>query len=174
MIEKVAAQLYTLRDLMKTTPQIAHTLKQVKQIGYPAVQVSGIGPIDPKELKTICDELGLIICATHVAYGDLMNDLDAVIDKHRLWQCKHIAVPVTPPQMRTEKGFIAFARQMSRVGEQLYKEGMTLSYHNHAYEFQHYGGRTGLELIFENSDPKYFQAEIDTYWVQYRGGDPAG
>ena len=26
---------------------------------------------------------------------------------------------------------------------------------------------------YEDSDPKYFNSEIDTYWVQHGGGDPA-
>jgi sugar phosphate isomerase/epimerase len=35
-----------------------------------------------------------------------------------------------------------------------------------------FGDRTGLDVIYEESDPEYLQAEIDTYWVQHGGGDP--
>ncbi|NLX04523.1 MAG: sugar phosphate isomerase/epimerase [Phycisphaerae bacterium] len=173
-IDKVAAQLYTLRDLCKTPADIAETLKKVRQIGYPAVQVSGIGPIDPKELRKLCDDLGLVICASHTGYDDLMNKLTEVIAKHQVWGCTQIAVPVTPDKMRNQSGYVQFAREMSKVGQRLAKEGITLSYHNHSFEFQKYGGKTGLELIYDNSDPQYFQGEIDTYWVQHGGGDPAG
>ncbi len=34
------------------------------------------------------------------------------------------------------------------------------------------GSRTGLEIIYGESDPRYLKAEIDTYWVQHGGGDP--
>lgn len=173
MINKVAAQLYTLRDLLQTPRQIADTLKKVKAIGYDAVQVSGIGPIDPKELKTICDDLGLVICATHVGYDDLMNDLPGVIAKHQLWQCIQAALGSLPTEMRSEKGYVEFARKMNIAGEQLAKEGLTLSYHNHAFELQKYGETTGLDMIYDNSDPENLQAEIDTYWIQYGGSDPA-
>ena len=47
----IAAQLYTLRDYTKTPADIAQTLKKVKALGYDAVQLSALGPIDPVELK---------------------------------------------------------------------------------------------------------------------------
>ena len=34
---RVAAQLYTLRDMLRTPEEIASTLKKVKEIGYDAV-----------------------------------------------------------------------------------------------------------------------------------------
>ena len=30
-----------------------------------------------------------------------------------------------------------------------------------------------LEIIFDESNPQYLSAEIDTYWIQHGGGDPA-
>lgn len=54
----IGAQLYTLRNFLKTPEDIAKSLKKVKEIGYDAVQVSGVGPIDPKELRKILDGEG--------------------------------------------------------------------------------------------------------------------
>jgi sugar phosphate isomerase/epimerase len=172
MINRVGMQLYTLRDLMKTPKEIAATLKQVKKIGYPAVQVSGIGAIEPKELRAIADDLDLNLCCSHIGYDDLMNNLISVVEKHHIWGCKQISVPVTPEKMRNGKGYVQFAKEMTKVGKKLADEGITLSYHNHAFEFEKFGKKTGMDLIYDNSDPKYFQAEIDVYWVQYGGSDP--
>lgn len=47
---QIAAQLYTLREFLKTEPLIFESLKKVKKMGYDAIQVSGMGPIDEKEL----------------------------------------------------------------------------------------------------------------------------
>ena len=57
---RIGAQLYTLREFTKTPADIAETMKKVREIGYEAVQVSGMGPIDPKELKKIVDGEGLV------------------------------------------------------------------------------------------------------------------
>jgi len=172
MIDRIGINLYTLRDLLKTPSEIAKTFKALKKIGYPSVQISGLGPIEPAELKKIADANGLLLCSSHTRYEDLTANLSQVIDKHLLWNCKQIAVPITPDSMRNAKGYVKFAKQMSKIGQKLAHAGITLSYHNHSFEFVRYNGKTGLELIYENSDPKYFQGEIDTYWVQHGGGNP--
>jgi sugar phosphate isomerase/epimerase len=58
----------------------------------------------------------------------------------------------------------------SVLAAQLYT---TFSYHNHSFELVCFGERTGLDIIYQESDPCYLQAEIDTYWIQHGGGDPA-
>jgi hypothetical protein len=45
----IAAQLYTVRDFMKTPGDMAKSLKMVKALGYGAVQLSGNGPLATKK-----------------------------------------------------------------------------------------------------------------------------
>jgi sugar phosphate isomerase/epimerase len=73
----------------------------------------------------------------------------------------------------TEEGFRRFAAQANQIGEQLSKAGLTLSYHNHSFEFVHFGRYTGLDMILQETDPRYLKAELDVYWIQHGGGDPA-
>ena len=172
---RLAAQLYTLRQSTQTAPDFAATMRKVRDIGYTAVQVSGIGPIPPAEVKAIVDEAGLTICNTHIGYDRLLNDLPAVIDQHRLWNCRHVAVGSMPGAYRDagEDGYRRFAHEASEIGRKLHDAGLTFSYHNHSFEFVRFGKRTGLDILYAESDPRYLQAEIDTYWVQHGGGDPA-
>jgi len=39
------------------------------------------------------------------------------------------------------------------------------------YQEKH-GDRTILDILYEDSDPGYFKAELDTYWIQHGGGSP--
>ena len=173
----VAAQLYTVRDFTKTSADFAASMKKVRDIGYQAVQVSAIGPIPDAEVKQIADDNGLTICITHIPYDRLWNDIDSVIAQHKLWNCKHVAIGSLPAGYREEgaSGYQRFAAEASAVGEKLYNAGLTFSYHNHSFEFERYphgeGSRTALEIIYDESDPRYVQAEIDTYWIQHGGGD---
>lgn len=169
----VAAQLYTLREYLKTPADIAQTIKKVRAIGYEAVQVSGLGPIDPAELKRIVDGEGIEICATHIPFERLRDDIGRVIDEHHLWGCKVIAIPALPGPYRNEEGYRRFAKEASAIGKRLAEAGITLAYHNHSFEFERYGNETGLDILFKESDPAYLAAELDTYWVQHGGGDPA-
>ncbi|MDP2789045.1 MAG: sugar phosphate isomerase/epimerase, partial [bacterium] len=92
----VAAQLYTLRDFLKTPEDIGKTLKRVKTIGYNAVQSSGIGPVKPQVFKQLADEAGVKICATHISYDRLKNDLEAVIQDHKTWDCRYVGLGSMP------------------------------------------------------------------------------
>jgi sugar phosphate isomerase/epimerase len=171
----LAAQLYTVREFTKTTADFAASLKKISDIGYKAVQISAIGPIPDEEVKAITDDLNLTICNTHIPYERLWNDLDSVIAQHHLWNCKHVAIGSMPKPYREagEAGFKRFAEEASQVGQKLHQAGLTFSYHNHSFEFVRFGRRTGLDIIYAESDPRYLQAELDTYWVQHGGGDPA-
>jgi len=169
----IAAQLYTVREFMKTPEEIARGLNRVREIGYRAVQVSGIGPIEPAALKRLLDGEGLIMCNTHTAVDRLWNDIQPVIDEHHLWECKHVAIGGLPKEYRLgADGYRRFAREASEVGHKLREAGLTFSYHNHSFEFEKFDGRTGLDILYSESDPRYLMAEIDTYWVQHGGGDP--
>src|SRR5690625_1899993 len=170
---KIAAQLYTLRDYLKTPEDIAETLKKVKEIGYNAVQVSAIGDIDDQQLKDLADQEGLTICATHVGYNDLADNLDAVIAQHKTWECKYVGLGGMPPQYRSSKeGFVKFAKEASEIGRKLNEAGLQFIYHNHAFEYAQFDGVSGMELLLEESDPEAFGFEIDVYWAQAGGADP--
>ena len=170
---QLAAQLYTVRDFTNTPADIATTMKKVKQLGYDAVQCSALGVIDAHELKRIVDGEGLTICATHTDYERMRDEPQAVIDEHNLWGCKHAAIGGLPQEYRNAEGYARFAKDASEVAKRLAEGGLTFSYHNHSFELERFNGRTGLEILYEDSDPKYFNSELDTYWIQHGGGDSA-
>jgi sugar phosphate isomerase/epimerase len=171
---RIAAQLYTLRDFLKTPEDAAVTLKKVKEIGYNAVQVSGVGPIDSAALKEIADREQLTICATHIGHSELWNNLDEVIKQHKLWDCQYVGIGSMPSEYRSGKeGYVRFAKEASEVGRKLKEAGLTFIYHNHSFEFQKFDGQSGMELLFNESDPASLDFELDVYWVQAGGADPA-
>ena len=171
MKSAIAAQLYTLREYLRTPADIATTLRRVKQIGYPAVQLSGLGAIDTQELANILQGEGLVAAATHVSYDELTRDLPRVIYKHHTLSCQNAALGALPGEFHHADGYHQFAHTGSEIARQLDTEGITFSYHNHSFEFEKYMGKTGMSMLFEQADP-LLKAEIDTYWVQHGGADP--
>lgn len=170
---QIAAQLYTLREFTKTPKDIAATMKKVREIGYEAVQLSALGPIDPVELKKIVDGEGLHICATHISFERMRDEPEKVAEEHHLWGCKYPAIGSMPSSYRNAEGFHQFARDASKVAQRLAQDDLYFSYHNHSFEFEKFGDKIGLEILRTESDPDYFNLELDTYWVQHGGGDPA-
>lgn len=168
----IAVQLYTLRNFTKTPGDIEKTLKKVKDMGYNAVQVSGMGPVDPVFLKDLVNSLELKICATHVSFERLKTDIKAVINEHKLWDCQYVGVGSMPPEYHKDKeGYMRFAREASAIADELAANGLRLIYHNHNFEFQKYDGITGLDILLKETSPT-LGFEIDTFWVQAGGGNP--
>ena len=168
----IAAQLYTVREFTRTPTDIRSTLKKLGKMGYEAVQVSALGPIAPVELKEIADGEGLEIAATHVGYDEIRRHPQKVIEEHKLWDCRHVAIGSLPQKYQNGEGFGLFAREASEAVRPLIDAGLTFSYHNHSFELEKFGARTGLDILYEDSDPEVFSAEIDTYWIQHGGANP--
>lgn len=169
----IAAQMYTLREFTQTTEGMAAALRKVKELGYEAVQLSGHGPIDAKDIRRMLDETGLKVVITHTPWERIKNDTDAVIAEHNLWECKYVAVGAMPQEYRTLEGYHRFAKEITEIAKKFADHGLRFAYHNHSFEFEKYNGRTGMEILCSETDPKLVSMEIDTYWVQHGGGDPA-
>ena len=169
----VGAQLYTLREFCKTLPEFAQTLTRVAQMGYTAVQLSGQGPMNPKEMAKVIQDSGLKVAATHVGWTRFLSDLDAVIEEHKLWHCAHAAIGGLPAEYFTAEGLKRFVAELAPVAEWLGAHSMDFSYHNHNHELARFGERTWLEQLYDAASPRHLKAELDTYWIQAGGGDPA-
>jgi sugar phosphate isomerase/epimerase len=170
--DQIAAQLYTVRDFCKTAEELEATLHKIKQLGYTAVQLSGVGPIAPEVVKEITERIGLTICATHISYERLVNDLEAVIQEHLSWSCKYVGIGSLPDSYRTSKeGYISFAEKFNEISKKLADAGLQFIYHNHHFEFTKFDGITGIDLLLQTALHS-FGFELDLYWVQAGGANP--
>ncbi|MCG3179264.1 MAG: hypothetical protein BIFFINMI_01598 [Phycisphaerae bacterium] len=170
---RIGAQLYTLRDFCKTIDGVAASLKKVADIGYREVQVSGFGPVDPKAVAKALADNGLACVSTHLSWDRFRNDLDAVIEEHKLWKCTHPAIGGLPGDYRSADGVKRFVDELRPIAAKLAAAGMDFSYHNHNHELVKYNGRTWLASLYELAGPDVLKAEIDVYWITAGGGDPA-
>lgn len=178
-IEQVGAQLYTVRDFMKEPSEMARSLAKIRAIGYQAVQVSGTGPIEESELAKMCAGEGLAICATHEPTKTILEEPARIVERLQKLGCKYTAVPSPGGgglDSSSVEGVLDFARRMDEAGAVLHQAGCTLMYHNHAGEFVRVGEgaarKTILEHFYDSTAPENLAGEIDTYWVQFGGGDP--
>lgn len=166
----IGLQIYTLREFWKTKEGLLDTIEKISKIGYRVIQASGNELINPKEFKKIIDNNGIRVCSTHTGYEQIINEVDRVIEGHKILGCEAIICPGLPLELHNKEGYLKAAKDFEKVLPEIKKNGLVLGYHNHAIEFEKYDGKTGLEILLENCS--LLEAEIDTYWVQYGGGDP--
>ncbi len=173
MALNLAAQMYTLREFTKTPSDIAATLAKVKKIGYGAVQLSALGPIDPKELAKILHNEGLVCCATHVSLDQMKNQNEKTLEDHKLWGCKYTAIGgFFVKDAPTTQTWTDFIREYNQVAQSYAGTGLSIGYHNHSHELAHYDGKPALQILIDGLDQSIW-FEIDTYWITHGGGDPA-
>src|SRR5438067_1830798 len=134
-LNQAAAQLYTLRDFLKTPADIATSLRKVRAMGFEAVQVSGMGPIAEEELMRILDGEGLVLCATHEPAKKILEEPAAVVERLQKLRCKYTAYPFPAGVDFTNPGHLRdLIAGLNRAGQMLRDAGQVLTYHNHAHE----------------------------------------
>lgn len=167
----IGLNLYTLRTQCADLPGLRYTLTRLKEIGYTAVQVSGVA-VAPEAVAGALKESGLKCVATHMGWPEIRDNTQRVIDIHEMYGCANAAIGALPKEyLAGVSGIDRFARELPGPAQKLAQAGMTLSYHNHHSEFARFGGKTWLETLYERTSPHLF-AELDTYWVQTGGADP--
>jgi sugar phosphate isomerase/epimerase len=170
---QLAAQLYTLRDFCKTPADIAAAMKKVAAIGYKAVQASALGPIDPKELRKILDDNGLVCCATHKSLDQFRAQKQAILDEHAALSCKYTAIGGFFPKGEdfTEATWKNFIAEYNTLATSYKQSGLHIGYHNHSHELARAGAKTAWQMLYDDLNADVW-IEVDTYWVQQGGGDP--
>ena len=172
-LHQLAAQLYTVRDFCRTAADLATTARKIRDIGYPAVQISGLGPIPDEEIVRIMAGEGLKICATHEPSQTILDEPERAVERVQRLGCTQSAYPWPGGIDFGDAAQIeSLCQKLERAGAVFRQAGVTLSYHNHAIEFVPFRGATVLEYIFAHTARRHLTAELDTYWVQFGGGDP--
>lgn len=124
-------------------------------------------------MKQLLDSAGLRAVSAHEPIETLETEVDRLCAYYGRLGVYDLVCPFMPePRRKTANDWRSAAESLNEVGMQFERRGFRLHYHNHNFELDPFDGGTGLELLFENSDPKYLLAELDTYWIAKCNVDP--
>jgi sugar phosphate isomerase/epimerase len=169
----IAVQLYTVRDQLRDASRVGVVLGRLREIGYRAVEVAGLGPAALERFGAELTRAGMVACGAHVALQRLVTDLDAVAAECTEWGCRYVVVPSLPDEYRTEAGYRRFAAEAAGFADRLRSFALRLVYHNHSHELERFGGQTALAALMAATSSDTLLAELDTYWLQHGGANPA-
>ena len=172
----VAVQVYGLRDLLEKTPEdFKEVMTKVKEIGYDGVELAGLYGLEPSYIKEVLAEVGLIPISAHVAFADMMDDLDQVISDYSTIGVKYLVMPYMAEEYRpaNPEGFQKFLPLLNQVGEKIKAAGMTFLYHNHDFEFVKLeNGKWGYDEMFDAIPHDNLMSELDTCWCDVATHEP--
>lgn len=171
---EIGAQLYTVREYTKTLEDFSETLKKIADIGYKTVQVSGTCAYSGEWLANELLKNGLRCVLTHYNPDKIRDDTQMVIAEHKLFDCQNIGIGCAPNAFQNGEEDFQRLREILIAATPAMKEaGCKIFYHNHQFEFERIPltGPNFLERLMTEFSPEELQFTLDTYWVQYAGGD---
>ncbi|MBV9280330.1 MAG: sugar phosphate isomerase/epimerase [Chloroflexi bacterium] len=170
--DAIALQLYTVRDLV--SHDYIGALRQVADAGYRAVELAGTAGMAPADLRAALDAVGLRAVSAHVRLDDLRRPAQELLAQLEPLGCSYAALAWLPPE---ERGSVDGARRLAgllnRCARTFQTSGIRFGYHNHDFEFAPLGSTTMFELLAAETDPDLVFFELDVYWAQFAGMDPA-
>ncbi len=160
----LGVQLYTLRDLFKA--DFRSTLKAVADIGYKDLEFAGYFDHKPSEVKAYMEDLGLVSNSSHVQLDDLRNNFPNLLQTAQVMGQTKLIIPWLRPEERNKEGYTQLSDLMNTRGKTARAEGILLAYHNHEFEFDTLDdGRTGYDILLNETDPEHVGMEIDFFWA---------
>jgi sugar phosphate isomerase/epimerase len=168
----IGLQLFSVRE--KTEKDLIGTIRHLASYGYDSLQFAGFFQTPKEQLKAVLEEEKMKVAGVHVGLHQLQGDkLEQTLRFNETIGNDLLICPVLPREMReTADDYRKTAETLNQVGEVCQQAGFTFGYHNHNWEFEQYDGKTGFDLLFENTDPELVKMELDCFWAKFAGYEP--
>ena len=173
MASQIAAQLYTLRDQIKTLDGFKDTLEKLHTIGYEHVEIAMPGDYSYADIKAALDASGMQAMSVHVSWPECLEQLDGVLEKLSTVGASYATIGMLPKEYYNAAGLDRFINELPPVSEKLRAAKQWLAFHNHSLELTWVGSKPWLAELYARTTGEQLMAELDTYWLQHGGADPA-
>ena len=168
--QEFGIQLYSLRDYFRT--DIENSLKTISDWGITTVEGGGTYGMDETKFRNLLSKYNLETISIGADYEELKNNPKAVAEKAKRYGARFVMCAWIPHNGNrfTIDDIKASIAVFNRAGNILKKEGVTLAYHAHGYEFRPHEYGTLFDYMAQNA--KNFSFEMDVFWVQHGGENP--
>jgi len=170
-MKPVALQLYSLRDAL--AKDFEGIVRSVAAMGYVGVEPYGGMPAGLREAADLFEELELEVCSSHVPFPDRAK-LESALAEAEAFDLSRLVVAFLPQaEFETLDAVKRVCERLNRASKTMQASKVQLGYHNHWWEYQEVEGRIATDILLEYLAPEVF-FQVDVYWVQVGGPDPAG
>ncbi|HJP30169.1 MAG TPA: sugar phosphate isomerase/epimerase [Candidatus Latescibacteria bacterium] len=165
----IALQLYTLREAAAADYEA--TVRKVADIGYVGVEPAGFPGTTVEAGKRLFDELGLQVCSAHLPLpvGEAQQES---LETAEALGITRVVAGLGPDNFGTKDQIKASCDKFNEASANCVEKGYTFGIHNHWWEFLEVDGELVYKQMLEHLAPEVF-FQVDAYWVQTAGPDPA-
>jgi sugar phosphate isomerase/epimerase len=171
----IGLQLYSLRQVINK--DVKGTIKQLTDWGYREFETYGYNNgmlfgMSSKEFNDYVKSLGARVTSGHYGIDVIRGGWEKAVADAKAAGQDYMCLPWIAEEERTSDGYKKIIEDTNKAGEIAKKAGIRMGYHNHAFEFEKVGDKTGFEHLLDGLDPKLVGIELDIYWVVRAGSDP--
>lgn len=178
--DRIAVQLYSLREALPSTPEADRTevvFAELGAIGFAGVErFAGTSGLTAEAYRAAADRRGLRIVSSHESL-DPATWPERLVEAKALGQTHIGSGGFGAPGFETLEDTLATARNLNRLGEQAAVEGLVLVAHNHDGELTRFhpydldgDGKAeptrAWEIIAAETDPRWVSFELDVHWTR--------
>lgn len=170
--QEIGLQIYSLRN--EFPKDVPGTFAKIKSWGIHNLEDGNDGTYGytQVEYNAMLAENDLKIVSASASFEELQDSPETVLARAKNYGSKYVVcfwIPHNGNDFTIEDINKALA-VFNKAGELFAKEGVTLTYHPHGYEFRPYNGEMLIDHLIKNSE--YFDFEMDVYWFANPGEDP--
>jgi sugar phosphate isomerase/epimerase len=197
MLNKIGIQLFSLPKTMEK--DFRGGINMLSKMGYREIEMYGPFPFSAQnamdswaaitpslgfsgsgyfglsaaEVKKIMDENKMRVPAVHTDFETLRTRMSQLAEAAHTIGFNYVVLPSLPAENRkTLDDYKKTIDIFNKIGEEAVKSDLRFGYHNHGYGLQELDGKIPVQMIIENTDPKYVFLEMDLFWTVAGGVDP--
>ena len=166
----IGIQLYSLRNQLEQNADRA--LKLIDRWGLKYIEGGDTYGLPEEDFRKLIKKNNLKAVSIGASYPELRDDPQSVLEKAKRYKVKFVMCAWIPHPGNTFDIDItqAAVETFNKAGALLKKEGITLAYHAHGYEFRPHEYGTLFDYMARNATD--FKFELDVFWVQHGGVNP--
>jgi len=168
--DDIGIQLYSLRNQLNENADKG--LQLIHDWGLVNIEGGDHYGLTEDAFRKLIDKHQLKPVSIGASYEELRDNPAAVLAKAKRYGVKFVMCAWIPHPGNTFDLDItkAAVNTFNKAGAILKKEGITLAYHAHGYEFRSHEDGTLFDYMAQNATD--FKFEMDVFWVQHGGEDP--
>lgn len=167
-------QTFTVRREQKKDIEAAYLA--LREMGVSSLEIARIdfSEKNARKIRDVAEKHGIRPVSIQVKPKYVIKDPDSVIAFCRITGCKNVVISMLPFSciLGGEERFYSFVSMLDGLCERYEREGITLAYHHHNWEYVKLkNGKTRMEELLERTERIRFVH--DTYWAAQCGIEPA-